>query len=431
MPERTMFQKVHFRLALLCGGVTVVILLAMSFGYLYVSEKSLKDNSFISFQNDMNTVISNLEQQTIITGEWLAKIEDNEKYLIQLLDNGVPFLFNERNSEEQRQLFDLARQTYEEQYPISVDELGYGAAHTEFRFSPSGKAASDYYVCAGVSRRSAGTLEFLILMPLTQLQAQLQRQRLLFAGLDALAILCLLLFSWYFTKKLLLPLEKSQKQQTRFLAAASHELRTPLAVILSCASACRGADAVKQRQFLDSIESEGLRMSRLIEELLLLTSADGSSWKLTKEPVELDTLLLNVFEAFEPVAVKKAIRLTIDLPDAFVPPCLCDRERIRQVLGILLHNALSYTPEQGRIRLSLAFDGKFYHLIVADNGIGIPDEEKSRIFERFYRADTARSRKEHFGLGLSIASEIVSAHHGEILVKDTPGGGSTFTVILP
>ena len=117
-------------------------------------------------------------------------------------------------------------------------------------------------------------------------------------------------------------------------------------------------------------------------------------------------------------------------PEDTVPAVRCDPQRIRQVLAILLHNALSYTPENGQIRLSLLYDEKTVKLLVADNGIGISDEEKPRIFERFYRSDQARSEKGHFGLGLCIASEIIHAHQGRILVSDTPGGGSTFTVIL-
>ena len=171
-------------------------------------------------------------------------------------------------------------------------------------------------------------------------------------------------------------------------------------------------------------------MSRLIDDMLLLTNADNHSWTIRKEPAELDTLLLDAFEAFEPIAREKSIRLSVKLPDTAAPLFFCDRERIRQVLSILLHNAVSYTPEGGRILLSLSSDGKNACLSVADNGVGIPDSEKACIFERFYRADQSRSQKGHFGLGLCIAAEIMKAHHGQIKVSDTPGGGSTFTLIL-
>lgn len=426
-----MFQKVHFRLAALCAGITIVILLAMSLAYLYISEQSLKNNSYISFKNDMNTLISNLEQQTVITHEWLTKIEDNGKYQINVIDNGVPFLFNTRNSEEEQQLFQTAWEFYETYFEMEEPLLSeYQTYHTEFSFSSENGRVPDYYACVAVSERNSGIFQVMILSSMEPLKRQMQRQRFLFFSLDILAVIALSLFAWYFTRRLLRPLEENQKRQTQFVASASHELRTPLAVILSCASASERASEGERKHFLDSIQSEGMRMSKLIDDMLLLTSADSHRWTIQKEAVELDTLLLDTFEAFEPMAARKSIRLTIELPETLVPPLFCDRERIKQVLAILLHNAVSYTPEGGRICLSLALEGKSVRLSVADNGIGIPDSEKSRIFERFYRSDRSRSQKGHFGLGLCIASEIVQAHHGQLTVSDTPGGGSTFTVIL-
>ena len=426
-----MFQKVHFRLAALSGGITVFILLIMSFGYLYISEQGLKSSSFISFQNDMSTLVSNLEQQTVITHEWLAKTENNGKYLIYVIDNGIPFLYNERDTEEQKLLFRNVWDYYEEQFAVEPALLSYGAYHIEFPFSSELSYRDDYYVCVSVSERNSGTFQVMILFPLDSLNQQIRIQRSLFFTLDILAVIALFLFAWHFTTRLLKPLEENQKRQMQFIAAASHELRTPLAVILSCASASGQAADTEREHFLDSIQSEGLRMSRLIDDMLLLTNADNHSWTIRMEPAELDTLVLDTFEAFEPVAAEKSIRLSVVLPENALPAVSCDQERIRQVLAVLLHNSVSYTPEGGRIRLSLSYDGKNTCISVEDNGIGIPDSEKPRIFERFYRSDQSRSQKGHFGLGLCIAAEIVRAHHGHILVTDTPGGGSTFTVILP
>lgn len=425
-----MFRRVHFRLAALCGGITVFILLVMSCGYLYISERGLKNSSYISFQNDMNTLISNLEQQTVITHEWLTRIEDNGKYQINVIDNGVPFLFNERNTAEQKALFQTAWKCYENQFEVEQLLPSYGIYHIEFPFSSAGGRGYDYYACVATSERNNGSFQVIILSSMEPLLRQIRIQRLLFFALNILAVIALILFSWYFTKRLLKPLEENQQKQTQFIASASHELRTPLAVILSCASASGQASDMEREHFLDSIQSEGMRMSRLIDDMLLLTNADNHNWTIRREPAELDTLLLDTFEAFEPIASEKSIRLSIELPENEIPMVSCDQERIRQVLGILLHNAVSYTPEGGRISLSLTYDGKNIRLAVTDNGIGIPDSEKEHIFERFYRADKARSKKEHFGLGLCIAQEIVQAHHGQILVSDTKGGGSTFTVVL-
>lgn len=425
-----MFQKVHFRLAALCAGITAFILLSMSLGYLYISEQGLKNNSFISFQNHMNTVVSNLEQQAVFTHEWLSRLEDNGKYRIHLTDNGIPFLFNERNTPQEKRLFQTAWEYYEKYFEITPMTPGYHTSHAEFAFSSSGGHRKDYYACAVISQREGGNLQVMILSSLKPLNQQIKMQRLIFLWLDILAVSALSLFAWYFTRRLLKPLEENQKRQTQFIASASHELRTPLAVILSCTSASGNASEAERTHFLESIQSEGKRMSKLIDDMLMLTSADSYRQHIRKEPVELDTLLLDAFEAFEPVAAQKSIKLSLELPDTLVPPLSCDREKILQVIMILLHNAVSYTPEGGSVQIALSVESKNICFSVADNGPGIPDAEKSRIFQRFYRSDHSRSQKGHFGLGLCIASEIVQAHHGRILVRDTPGGGSTFTVIL-
>lgn len=426
-----MFQKVHLRLAALCAGITTVILLAMSLGYLYISEQGLRRSHFVSFQNDMNTVINNLEQQTIITHEWLTLMEDNGKYLINIIDNGTPFLYNDRNTKEQKQLFETAWNVFEQSYELQSTSTAFFTYHIEFLFSSTGHGGNDYYACVATSERKSGTFQVMLLCSMEPLLIQIRTQRLLFLILNVIAIFALTLFSFHFTKRILRPLEENQQQQNQFIASASHELRTPLAVILSCASALTKASKEEQAHFLESIQAEGLRMSRLIDDMLLLTKAGNCRFSIHLESTELDTLLLDTFEAFEPVASEKSIRLLVELPEDALPPIPCDRERIHQVLEILLHNAVSYTPEGGRIQLRLRPENRYLQILVSDTGIGIPDSEKEHIFERFYRADQSRSEKGHFGLGLSIASEIISAHSGQLLVSDTPGGGSTFTVLLP
>ena len=440
-----MFQKVHLRLTILCGSITAVILLAMSFAYLYISEQSLKNSTFSSFQNNMGTLLTNLEHQNVITHEWLTKMEGNGRYLIHITDNGVPFLFNEREAEEQKKLFEDVWRIYGQSPGPLVGGEYSETGHMEFFYTPKQghmtltekfrdfflSPGEDYCACAAVSKRNGGTLQVIILYPLNTLQAQIKRQRLLFLLIDVLAIALLSLFAFHFTKRILKPLEENQRRQTQFVASASHELRTPLAVILSCAGACEKAAGNDRKRFLDSIRSEGMRMAGLIDDMLLLTTADNKSWSIRKTPVEPDTLLLNLYEAFEPVAAEKNIALSVSLPEASVPAVSCDKERMIQVLAVLMQNALSYTPAGGSVKLSLFSHGKSTSFSVADNGPGIPDAEKEHIFERFYRTEKSRTEKGHFGLGLCIAAEIVHAHHGKISVKDTPGGGSTFTVLLP
>ena len=172
-------------------------------------------------------------------------------------------------------------------------------------------------------------------------------------------------------------------------------------------------------------------MSRLIDDMLTLAHADSHSFSIQRKLFSMDTLVLNSFEAFEAMAKEKGLRFFVELPNEAIPPINGDEERLSQVIGILLHNAFSYTPKGGKIFLTLSYNQSNFLLSVKDNGPGIPDSEKELIFGRFYRSEFSRNNKEHFGLGLCIAKELVRAHYGTIQVQDTPKGGSTFLVTIP
>lgn len=227
------------------------------------------------------------------------------------------------------------------------------------------------------------------------------------------------------------PLSENHKQQTEFIASASHELRSPLTVILSSIQAMEKASPEEQKHFASIIKNEGNRMSRLIGDMLSIANADNRSWKIFPAPCELDTLLLDTFEKYERLMQEKKLRFHISLPEETLPPCKCDSSRISQVLSILLDNALSYVPSGKDVFLSLSQGTKHFYLTVADNGPGIPDKQKASVFHRFYRADNARNNKEHFGLGLCIAQEIVQLHKGTLKITDTKGGGASFIIRLP
>lgn len=431
-----MFRKVHYLLTLLCAGTTTAILLVMSLIYLYVSETGLTQSQFLSFQHAMDNFVNNFKQQNVVTHEWLSHMETNNSYFIRITDNGVPLLFNQRKLDQNRlnieeEALDYFSSSISIENADSSDEdMDY---HFEFPFTTT--TGEDYYVCVAQISHEKQNTEILVLYPLYELNAKIKNQRIHFALIDLVAVFLLSLFSFFFTKKLLAPIERNRKEQIQFVAAASHELRTPLSVILSSVSAIKKASPEEEENFLSTIASEGRRMSRLISDMLLLSQADAHAFPIRLQPVECDTLLLNSYEAFEPMAKEKNISFTISLPQTTLPPCLCDAERLSQVISILLHNAISYTPSGGSISAILSLDtvkkSETLTLSVIDNGIGISDEEKDKIFQRFYRSDRSRSVKDHFGLGLPIASEIIRSLEGTIRVTDTPGGGSTFIVRLP
>lgn len=434
-----MFQKVHIRLTLLCTGITAAILIIMSLFYLKVSENGLYKNQFQSFKNDINTIATNLEQQTVISMEWLAKMEAYGNYTFFVLDNNVPFLYNRlsgtKEDETKNILLAEGLDAYHEMnvLPLSEEHLSYSpfrSYHKEYEFtSPS--MGTHYFGSVIIVERNSASLQVVILSSLTSLEKQIHQQRFRFFIIDLSAVFLLTVFSFLFTGMLLKPIKENQIRQTQFVASASHELRTPLAVILSAAECCETADHIRQKSFLNTIRQEGLRMSSLINDMLTLSLSDNHRLSMEIGPVELDTLVLNSYESFLLLAGKKSISLSVNLPEHPLPSCRADSKYISQVISILLHNAISYTPENGKIQLSLSYHtGKFF-ISVCDNGIGITDKDKSKVFDRFYRTEKSRSTKGHFGLGLSIAYEIVKAHKGDIRITDAAGGGSVFTVILP
>ena len=227
------------------------------------------------------------------------------------------------------------------------------------------------------------------------------------------------------------PAIESRARQTEFIAAASHELRAPLAVIQANAAT---VSAMPERALAaaDTIAAECERMSRLIGDMLLLASTDAKAWPVTFARLEPDTLLLEVYEAYVPVCARRGFSLTLKLPEHALPARMADAARFKQVLSILLDNAMHYSAAASDKRICIMADVKKDKIFidVIDHGPGIPDAQKPHIFDRFYRGDKARGAKQHFGLGLAIARELIRLHGGSISVSDTPGGGGTFRILL-
>jgi signal transduction histidine kinase len=234
-------------------------------------------------------------------------------------------------------------------------------------------------------------------------------------------------------------LDAAFQQMRQFNADASHELRTPLTVIRGEAEvALRAARAPDEyRAVLRSIQEETERMSRIIEQLLLLARADSGELRLERRQIALDDLVRDVAHRLEILARDRGIQLRV----GWLEPTLLvgDEDRIRQLTLNLIDNALKYTSEGGEVQLSLRTEastdedsGRVGVLEVEDTGIGIDAADLSRIFDRFYRVDKARSRAQGgSGLGLAICRWIVEAHGGQIGVRSRPGQGSKFTVRLP
>ena len=224
-------------------------------------------------------------------------------------------------------------------------------------------------------------------------------------------------------------LEHIFTSQQRFLADVSHELRTPLTVIKGNVDLMRRIKQVDEES-LDTIEDEADRLTRLVGNLLLEAQADSGKLPLSFAPVELDTLLLEVFREMRVLARDRVIIKLTEIDQIIVNG---DRDRLKQVLINLISNAIKYTPKGGEVYLSLGKVGDNARLIVRDTGQGIASEDLPHIFERFFRAEKSRTRSKTsgFGLGLSIANWIVNHHGGRIEVSSAENQGTTFCIYLP
>jgi signal transduction histidine kinase len=224
-------------------------------------------------------------------------------------------------------------------------------------------------------------------------------------------------------------LETLFTSQQRFLADVSHELRTPLTVIKGNVDLMRRMKGLDEES-LTSIDQEAGRLTRLVGGLLLLAQAESGSVSLSMKSVELDTLLLEVFQEMKVLAGDK---VNLQLTGIDQVQVNGDRDRLKQVLLNLVGNAIQYTPQDGDVYLSLGKVAEQARLIIRDTGPGIPTEDLPHIFDRFYRAEKSRTRSKStgFGLGLSIAHWIVEKHGGRIEVDSKEGQGTTFCIWLP
>ena len=226
------------------------------------------------------------------------------------------------------------------------------------------------------------------------------------------------------------PVEKAWAQQKQFISDASHELKTPLTVILSNAELLDAAPLEERpARWRDNIHSEAIRMKSLVEEMLTLARADNMTHSAPFEAVMLSEVAYDCALAFEPVAFESGKDLSYQITEN--AQVFGDQEKLRQLISILLDNAIKYGAAGGTISLNLQKTDRNLTLTVSNPGDPIPPEQLERLFERFYRADVSRGEQTGFGLGLSIASSIAGEHRGTLRAEsDTQSTRFIFTMPL-
>jgi two-component system sensor histidine kinase ResE len=219
-----------------------------------------------------------------------------------------------------------------------------------------------------------------------------------------------------------------------FLANVSHELRTPLSMMQGYTEALLdefGDDPVQRRELTEIIHDETLRMKRLVTDLLDLAKLESGQFQMSLEKEDITSIVRKVARKFQTLALDRGIDLQAVLPAGAIY-VLADVDRLEQVFTNLLDNAIRHTSSGGQVTLSVSASKSHAQVRVSDTGSGIPEEDLPYIWERFYKADKARTRgSSGTGLGLAITRHIVLEHKGDIIVESVEGQGTTFTVSIP
>lgn len=267
----------------------------------------------------------------------------------------------------------------------------------------------------------------------TALYNGLDKATTIMAILGLLALLIATVVGHILSGKAMIPLRAAYEKQRQFAADASHELRTPLAVVMASADLLESDPSIKSpflKQVIADVRDEVKKMTKLVSDLLIVARSDNKALKLKPTKFDLGAVVAQTARLMQPLAEQKQITLVAEeMPKNMI---YADEQKIRQLILILVDNAVKYTPEGGCVTVHFckAEKGKVA-FAVADTGIGIAKEDQDKVFDRFYRVDKARSREMGGnGLGLAIAQEIVNMHRGNISLSSELGKGTTFVVTL-
>ena len=416
-----MIRRLRRRLAAVFTALTALVLAAA----LAASWLAARSQHEQRVQHSLETAAAEVRAmlaQGSVSDARLSQLEQQLYGAVDVRDGGRPLHFSGvvYTGEARTALLSAAHAALED------------APQTDAPRSVRGPGGQRYLACAVYVQTGAGACEALLLADVRDHSGSLARLGLLHLGIWLAGAAGLFAVNWGLAGFAIRPTAESLRAQTQFVAAASHELRSPLAVIragLAAAKQC--GDGAQASRFLDAADREAARMGRLVGDLLTLASGDACAWSAQLAPLDLEAFLAQVFEQYEPYCRAHGHTLRVQLPDAPLPAVEADRERLMQLFGVLFSNACSYAPANTPVELFARCAKRAVLLGVADHGPGVPDADKARVFERFFRGSADRGDKSHFGLGLSVAAQLAKLHGGALSCSDTPGGGATFTLTLP
>ncbi|MEM6255787.1 MAG: HAMP domain-containing sensor histidine kinase [Cyanobacteria bacterium P01_D01_bin.156] len=439
-----MFQATRLRLALWYTSITAILLLIFASGvYFYVR------NTLVERVDDtLNHVVEVVQRSLVIetadpsTGRVLTATGVKGQAALRVnVDNS--FRDNAPNLEDDHIDIEWFSPSGELQWstlsiptglPLQVNSAG---ATVHIRHGAADNPDDSDQVLRQISRRVQINNQILGYLrvshpwfEVSKPSRQLVRDLSLWSGFGIVATGTI---GWLLSGLAMAPVRKSYQQLKQFTADASHELRNPIAVIQTNVQvALTDPDVEFQHSQLQVVERLTRRLGRLVDNLLFLARQDGGLIPMQWEELTLHTLLSEVIEEQTLIAQNQGLNLVYQPLDSMSAPLAGDRDQLIRLFTNLISNAIQYTSE-GNVTVTVKAAQDAYEISVDDTGIGIAKELQSQVFDRFYRVDKARSRREGTGsgLGLAIAKAIITNHQGHIHLESTPGKGTTVTATLP
>lgn len=400
-------RKLTALAACLTGSVVVAVCVV---SFLLIRGQYLRGR-VLAFELAAASVFTQWQFEDYLSADWLQASMDANQFEIALWENHIPLSYSLSDPVQAKLLLEDMPSAAEKERARSFCVGDYRCILFDFPFS-------------------FGSRQFLMWQDTAGEHTYLLRMGFVFFGITAVSLSLVVLLCNLVSRRAILPAQDAMERQEHFVAAASHELRSPLTVLRTGLGVIE-KDPAQTERYLSLVREETDRMSRLVNDLLTLASGGRLRKTFHPDPIEADTLLIEFADSMTPVAGKTGVHLEVCLPEDPAPAIRADSHMLRQLLTILVDNALRYAPRDSSIELTLSFSSRHCLLSVADHGPGICDKEKALIFDRFYRGTKSRTESTHFGLGLSVARELAAIHGGSIDVSDTPGGGATFLVVLP
>ena len=427
-----MIKKLQKRLTLLFICSVMSIFTVVFCLFIHESIQSKKENEMYFFTRIITYLVFQLENTDDAAGD-LTLTGQTYDFTLLLKNNEnafIPVNTNHSNTDTNT-LITLFEQ---ELNKTSTDLLDNTHSSQSGIFSFSTPDKHSYYgIQATAITKNMDILDFYAIKESTSSFTFLKEHLPFYLIVWLLVFIAILFLTRFLISKAIKPTEQTLRSQKEFIASASHELKAPLAVILASAE-CIGNDttlSLESKQHTEVIDSECLRMSKLVQDLLLLSSVDANTWTLNKTNIDVDTLLINTYEKYEPICRQKGIQFKLNTSDELFPVLNADIDRLNQILSIFIDNATNYSLPKSEVSLDATVLKNTLVFSIKDHGTGIADKDKPFIFDRFFCADKSRTQKEHYGLGLCIAKELVEMHKGKIELSDTLGGGCTFKISLP